>query len=82
VYATYLVTTNYMPPRDAVGQLFFTFQKKPKSKSIRFCCKVIPKSFRFGYNVWLKSNIYNINNNIKLWLTLSIKVSGLQYQTQ
>jgi hypothetical protein len=47
-----------------------------------FFYKFILKSLRFGCNAWSKSNVYNINNNIKLGLTLSIKVSGLQYQTQ
>jgi len=81
------ITTSYRSyylhiPRDATGQFIFAFKKKLRSKSVRFFCKVIPNSLRFGCNTWPKSNIYNINNNIKLGLTLSIKVSGLQYQTQ
>jgi hypothetical protein len=58
------------------------FKKNQDLKVLGFFCKVIPKSLRFGCNAWSKSNIYNINNNIKLGLTVNIKVSELQYQTQ
>jgi len=61
---------------------FLHFKNSQDLKVLGFFCKVIPKSLRFGCNAWSKSNVYNINNNIKLGLTLSIKVSGLQYQTQ
>jgi hypothetical protein len=57
------------------------YKKKLRYKSIRFFCKVIPKSFRFGYNTWSKSNIYNINNNFKLAWS-KFKWVWLQYQTQ
>jgi hypothetical protein len=36
-------------PRDAAGQLIFAFQKMLRFKSVRFFCKVIPKSLRFSY---------------------------------
>jgi len=41
-------------------------KKNLKFKSIRFFYKAISKNLGSGYNVWPKSNIYNINNNIKL----------------
>jgi hypothetical protein len=56
-------------------------KKKLRSKSIRSFCKVIPKNVGCGCNAWPKSNIYNINNNIKLaWH--KFKWVWLQYQTQ
>jgi len=41
-------------------------QKKLRSKSVRFFYKAISRNLGFGCNAWPKSNIYNINNNIKL----------------
>jgi hypothetical protein len=41
-------------------------KKKLRSKSIRSFCKAIPKNLGCCCNAWPKSNIYNINNNIKL----------------
>jgi len=47
-----------------------------------FFAKLYPKVLGLVATLDPKSNIYNINNKIKLRLTLSIKVSGMQYQTQ
>jgi hypothetical protein len=60
----------------------FFKKKRLKFKSFMFFfCKIISKSFESGYNTWLKSNIYNINNNIKLaWL--KFRWVWLQHQTQ
>ena len=56
-------------------------KKKLRSKNIRFFYKAIPKSLGCSCNAWPKSNIYNINNNIKLaWP--KFKWVWLQYQTQ
>ena len=44
----------------------YIYIRKLKYRNVRFFFKAIFKNFRFGYNVWSKSNIYNINNNIKL----------------
>jgi hypothetical protein len=41
-------------------------KKKLKIKNLGFFCKVILKNLGFGCNTWPKSNIYNINNKIKL----------------
>ena len=66
------------------GLIFFVkkiYKKKLKFKSSRSFCKAIPKSIGYVYNVWSKSNIYNINNNIKLaWP--KFKWVWLQHKTQ
>jgi hypothetical protein len=55
--------------------------KKLRFKSFGFFCKAILKSLRFDYNVWPKSNIYNINNNINL-VWSKFKWAWLQHRTQ
>jgi len=66
------------------GLIFFKkniYKKRLKFKSIRSFCKAIPKSIGYVCNVWSKSNIYNINNNIKLaWP--KFKWVWLQHKTQ
>jgi len=42
------------------------YKKRLRSKSVRSFCKDIPKILGSNCNAEPKSNIYNINNNIKL----------------
>jgi hypothetical protein len=72
-------TTSYMRCRRSI-YLHKKYQKKLRSKSIRSFCKSILKSLEFSCNTWPKSNIYNINNNIKLAWS-KFKWIWLQYQT-
>jgi hypothetical protein len=49
------------------GFIFYFHKKNQKnliSNSVKSNCNIGPKNIKFGYNIKLNNNIYNINNNI------------------